>query len=96
MLRACSAFSSAKQVLAINLVEMRPLNPDGLFGQVHAAIHRYDRIRNRFERLCINFADPDRAMPLIEGFALRGVIVQDVDLAVLVKEKRRVDPANMG
>src|SRR5690606_34315034 len=81
-------------VSAVLLVNMRCLDPDGLFADIHSTIYDdFIRTRHNLIFLQIIIPDLDDPMPLVPFLSLvRCIIVHHVGFAVIVEEKRWVYP----
>src|SRR5690606_20308404 len=97
MVGAGSAFGTHQIIFTVPLIDMGRLNPDRLFRNIHTTINNnFVGSGNNLILLYIVIPNFDYAMTFVQFFSLIGRIVMHlVSLAIVVKEKCRIDPAKV-
>ena len=96
VLVAGAALGADEHVPAILLEYVRRLDPDGLRGQVDAAVHQQQAVAEHPALREVDLAQVDRAVAVVLRLAAgRRPVVHDVGAPVVVEEQRRVDAVDL-
>src|SRR5688572_20470738 len=91
MVRPRAALGADEVVPALPRVDVRPFDPDGFRRDIDTAVDEHLPFADGLAGRKVELLDPDGAMAVVErGFFGRSV-VEYVNAAVVVEEKRRVD-----
>src|SRR3546814_9604828 len=78
MVDAGAAFGGGQVIIAVLAEDMRPLDPDGLFADVDAAVDDLRALPNHPAGAPVEFLDPGGAMAVIAGRLVGGAVVDDI------------------
>ena len=96
MLVRSAAFRAHQEILPVDLVQVRSLDPDGFRSGVHTLVYNDFPLADGTVVLHVVLDDTNRAVAVILGLAARRfVVVHDIGLAIVIEEQGRVDALHL-